>query len=608
MPHATRSSLVLLAVAVACTPTPEAASEPAKTAPVAASPATKPTPPVASEPAAPTATAAPTVPAQAAPLRVVAVREGPVGLLRHRDAPVVTLEGEPVPLVDGAFSRSPNAGAGLLPGVPAGVAKSRTLAFAEGLDATQGAWISTMQELERTAEVYAVHHRTGDQWQAVDLREGVLVAYYSAFVERDGALWALQRWAMDPARELDENTEEEEPAARALRAKVARALDDAVHGWVPLAGAQVPPPEIPAGTRLHTAVIAGDGTLHAVGHPRLEDGKEGPPSLLAWLPGTTTAERVDIPDLDRTAEVALAISGEHTLIHGHIEHEDHHEGYLAVGRGREWQRVAVRLPGRAADASLTVLGAARAPDGALWIAVGNHWIDDGEGDAGDGGLRPLWRKPADGEWQPVPLPAVSDDVFGPKKTWVRDPYDEAVGWTEIERDTVDTASASAGGLVWAAGAVWATLDIGSAYLGNPVSETPQRALVVTTSPGSAPPSVLPPVWEIQLERQYPGAPADEPGRGRCRWYWFVLGPAALATTEPAAIAAIQALEPLDDGEAIVEMIYTAELDGAQVLVASARATSPKRASALREAVAKASGLTPSPECRVPRIVGRAGAP
>jgi uridine phosphorylase len=54
--------------------------------------------------------------------------------------------------------------------------------------------------------------------------------------------------------------------------------------------------------------------------------------------------------------------------------------------------------------------------------------------------------------------------------------------------------------------------------------------------------------------------------------------------------------------------YTAELDGAKVLVASARATTPKRAIALREAVAKASGLTPSLECRMPTIGGRVGAP
>src|SRR5262245_57920741 len=41
------------------------------------------------------------------PLRVVAVREGLVTLLRQRDAPLLVLDGEPVPLVDGSFSRHP---------------------------------------------------------------------------------------------------------------------------------------------------------------------------------------------------------------------------------------------------------------------------------------------------------------------------------------------------------------------------------------------------------------------------------------------------------------------------------------------------------------------
>jgi hypothetical protein len=608
--------LAALACVAACSSPPEPTPEPAAATPAAGTPtaatptAGTPTPaePTAAtkapEPAATPATPTPVVatptPAHAAPLRVVAVREGPVTILRQHDAPLVVLEGEPVPWVDGVLARHPNGSAGLSAALSEESDTIPTLAAFDGSADPLGAWASTMQEFMRSAAIYDVYQRTGDEWRRKDLRKGVLVAYYSAFVERDGALLALRNWAVD-AKQDHYGEEDERPVASAFRGKVERALASAKPSWVRIAGAELAAlPEIPAGMQLDGDVTTtDDGAILALAVARAKDGEDETKVVLRWPKGASEAERVEVPELAEADMLALGSSGEWAVVSGGLDREGgSRESYLAVGRGSEWQRVPVSLPGRAADASVDIMGAARAPDGELWIALGNRWQD--------GDRQPVWRKPAEGQWQPVPLPSLTGAAFGPAKSRVRDVGDEGRGWVEIERPQAAVEAERATSLVWAAGAVWIAVDVGGTYEG--VSLAPSRTVVLTSLPGTAPVTVLPPVWQILLERDNHAQRTAQPGHEGCTHFSLVLGPAELATTKPEVVTAIgQVTASGQEDEGRIESIYTAEHDGAKVLVASAYAPSTKLAAVLRKGATKALDAAGVPasavaaDCRIPLL-------
>jgi hypothetical protein len=584
-------ALAALALVIACTSPPEATPEPAATTPAATTPAAKapadPTPaakapteptPAITEPT-PTPTADAPTPTPVGPLRVAAVREGPVRLLRQRDAPLVVLEGEPVPWIDGAFTRRPDAGAGLSTELSENDDAIHSLATVGGDDDPLGAWTTIVQEFMRTASIYEVYQRKDGAWRRKNLRKGVLVAYYAAYVERQGALLALQSWALDAKQDVY-GEEDERPAASAFHTKVSRALARAQPSWVRIAGAELAAvPEIPAGLQLGGAVTTtDDGTILALASKPDADGDGG--VVLMWPPGASVAERVEVPGLGDASNVTLGSSGEWATLGGRTDSTAGEESYLAVGRGREWERVTVSLPGRPAGATVDIAGAARAPDGELWIALGNPW-------QGGGDPQPVWRKPVEGPWQPVTLPTVGGDAFGPGTSRVHDMSDGR-GWVEITRKSDPVPPEQAVGLVWAAGAMWVTLDAGDAYEG--VAMAPSRTVVLTSRPGTAPATVLPPTWQILLERENHARRSAQPGGKGCDEFSIVIGPATLATTKPelaATIGGFTASGSAFDGDATFSAIYTAEHDGAEVLVAHAAAGTAELATALQGGVTKA---------------------
>jgi hypothetical protein len=479
--HATFLSLAVLAPTAACESSP---------APTAAAPVEIPSvaaaadPPPAPEPAAPVEAPVPSPPVAAAPvevspLRVVAVREGSVGLLRHRDTPVLTLEGEPVPWVDEAFTRRPSGGAGLSPEILPFTTQD-TLTFAGDLDEPQGAWTTTARHYDRQDSTYATYHWKGGQWQPFERRKGVLLAHYATVVEREGAVLALQHWTIDPEQDLGGK-------------KVQRSLARATPGFIRIAGAELDVPRIPDGLVVTTATTDERGTIFAVAREPGKDGWRDPTVVLAWPPGTREAQRVDAPDLDRAFGVRLVNDGEWTLIMGSIENgeDEPSQAYLAMGRAGQWQRVAVSLPGRFANERASIVGAARAPTGELWIGL----------DELDEDTPPIWRKPMGGEWQPVPLPTVGVEAFGPHEARVRDSADEERGWIDIERAPAGVEPMEITSVVGAAGAVWITGVLDLAYATGDVVETPRRNVVLTSLPGIAPIAILPPAWELQLERR-----------------------------------------------------------------------------------------------------------
>jgi hypothetical protein len=485
-----------LALALACTPPAEpepAKAEPAKAEPATPEPATpEPTAakaepakaePAKAEPAkAEPATPEPTTPALLPPLtlRTVAVRQGAITLLRQRDAPLVVIDGEPVTWVDDAFVRHPTGSKGLWTSrLPKDHDRSLTIA-AVSLEPL-GAWTSTEHEIPRFNSYYEVYERSGDTWRQQPLRDGPIVAYYTAFVERDGALLALRSWASDAdeANEL-ERIDEPDEDSEARRAKLDRALEQAKQVFVRIAGDEaVVAPEIPAGTRVRGDVTTtSDGTIVAFASERAGESESSKTIALAWRPGQAKPERIEVPDEEQLQASSLSSSGEWVLFGG-TTHEDDApsmESYLVVGRpGGEWPRVPVSLSGRSAPEMQTyVSGAARLSDGELWIAISDPYAD-GEGSTGAGGGQVVWRKPVEGQWQPVPLPKLRDDASGQE----HEPYHATALFSTSD-------------------AVWIVVGAGAAY--DSSEKVPTLSAVLTTRPGAAPPTVLPSEAQLRRER------------------------------------------------------------------------------------------------------------
>jgi hypothetical protein len=606
MPHVrSLAGSATLALLGACTSPSETTPEPTAsmpTTPEPSAPAPTPTPsiPTTPEPTTPEPTTAPAPPPPTSTtLRAAAVREGPVTLLHQRDAPLLVIDGEPLPLVDGTFTRHPTGSAGLWPDRPSDAETSLVLA-ATSLDEPLGAWTSTVHELMRSAYVYDVYQRKGEQWQPQRLRKGLLVAYYAAFVERDGGLLALRSWAADPAQQETES-EEENPKAAAYQAKLTRALARAEQQWVRIAGAEpAVVPEIPAGATLVGSVTTtADGTLVALAEEMLASDTHT--VLLMWPPGQASAERAEVPELATARLPTLVSSGEWALVGGSNDGEtDTEQSYLALGRGREWQRVPVSLPRRSSSVT-TISGAARMPDGEVWIALANRF-------EGGGDRQPVWRKPVEGPWQPVRLPAVGGKAFGPAKDWVRDATYDDRGWVETERSRSATVPEQAPSLLFMGGAVWIVVQGQTAY--EDVGEPPSRTVVLTNAPGTAPPQRLPSAWQLALERRNHALRAAQPGHTKCEGFSITLGPATLAKEAPALVTTLAAITVPDDAEgdgASTRAIYVAERRGKKVLVADALAGSPAQAVALREAVVAAmtaAGVptkTVAADCRIPEI-------
>ncbi len=578
-----------LALALACTGIDKQSEAPP--GPGAEPPAPSSTPPApAREPVPATAEKVPA--AKVSPLHLVALREGSIQLMRLGTSSAAVLEGEPLPIVDGVPSRGPSGSLGL-PTFEGYDSRTHATALAGTLDPSGTAWVTTAQEYDRAGSLYRVHRNRnqGKGWERVDLHRGLVTAYHLAYVQRDGALFGLRAWDRDP--EQDEwEAEDDSPKARAYRRALSRALRKVHGGFVRLEGPEVAVPELPDGASPFAAVATDDGTLYVLAQEVRDHTNTD--VLLVWPPGSTKAETVGLPDwhgydprLWANGDLAI-VTGASSEANGTTE-----QSYLALGRGTAWERVPVRLPGRPAKASARVLGAAKTPAGELWIAVGDPW----QAEPGD---LPVWRKRESGTWQPVPLPAFGDDLFGRGEGLVYDVTGvETEGWSTIERPTLANVAPQATALAWLDGAIWVVLELGSAYELGVDASTP-RAVLLSTRPAHAAPTRLPARWELYVERHDSLHREATPGKGACRRAAFVLGPASLLQTRPELVDAVR--KAVSTAELAVEQIYVARLDDEEVLVAGVHAQSPAEVKALQRVVTEAAGTAPSIECRIPTLV------
>ncbi|MCX4240793.1 hypothetical protein [Paraliomyxa miuraensis] len=540
----------------------------------------------AAEPAAPDTTADPTPTIPGSTLHVVALREGAVDLFVHRQAPVLSLEGEPVPWVKGRFVPEPNGARGLPPSFEPMAHIGFTRAMGGDSQAPLPTWVTLETIYDRAGARYDVHRRDGDRWRPVERTKGPIVAHYHAYVEREGALLGLQVWSPTEESYYDESEDEESIAAAAA---LERALKRARPTWVRLVGAEVPMPKIPAKTALTGAVTTSDGTLYAITERRSED---SPHRLLRWRPGGVDAESVVVPGLDRTYEASLSTSGDWVLAHGGIEGEGEgqaDEAYLAIGHADAWERIPMPLPLGDRDMPPNVLAASRAPNGELWIALGVRDLPMG------GEPVPVWRKPVDGAWEAVPLPRVELGAFGPSKTWIFEGEHGRNTWVEHEREPIDHSSTRVVGLTWAAGAIWVALQLD----GDSADHGP-RSVVLTNDPTATAVTVLPPVWKTELERANAASGSAKPGERGCDSFTVVLGPASLATEHPERVDAVDAIE-VEDVMQPVSTIYVAELGGAKVLATRSQVSSPAEAEAVRKAVAAVVGTEVELVCHNPML-------
>jgi hypothetical protein len=602
MPHALRHpSLAPLLAALACTPAESSRTEPdpqpspaVADTPAAPSAAAPSEPTQASKPAtpspepAPSPTPTPASSAELSPLRVVAVREGIIELSGWGTRLVPLIDGEPLAIAGGRPSRS---GAGSRGMAPTGYLSPATsmVDFGGDLDQPGGAWLAISSQEERSTPVNLVYHQQGPTWELVDLRRGLLRAYHSFYVQRGAALLAYQRWAVDHEQAVYDEWDETPKAAR-FHARVEAALAKIDPGFVPLAGSPAELPVVPDGVEPYAAATDPDGTLYVLASP---DHYDSPKVLLVWPPGATEAERVAMPELTSVGDVELSVAGEWVLAFGH----DEGKAYLAMGKGSEWQRVSVEEADRASK-SHQLAGAARAPDGTLWIAFGNRWAETGE-------EHPVWRKPADA-WQPVPLPAFDRAWFPTDQPW------GLVSSESIEEGTLvrmpphptfeEAATPTATDLRWGDGAVWVSLEVGQAYDEGSAGILPQGILLTTgDAAGSEPPTVLPSTPALRFERHNHVHRSDVPGARTCPHPALVLGPASLADEKPDAVRALKDHAPADASKPGIEHAYVGELDGDRVLVGLARARTPAQAKALVTALGKATGLQVTAGCRVPTV-------
>lgn len=572
------SLTVLVSLALACQPPPLVAPEPAAPSPARPEDDAKTPAPQAEPPKAP-----------ASPLHVVAVREGGISLMRMHGGLAAVLEGEPLPLVGGVPTRGESGGRGL-PTFADAMAMNSILAIGGRLEPGSTAWVATAKEYDRASSWYEVHRNRNDGqgWQTLDLRRGLLAAYDVAYVERDGALFGLRTWSNDP-RQDHYSSEEDDPKARAYWRAVQKALDRARTEFVRLEGPEVALPRLPAGTNASAAVTTDDGTIYAIPGGRWGDAT----SLLVWPAGSTEAQTVALPELT-AGNIRLEASGDVALVMGQAEGKEGGapESYLAVGRGSEWQRIAVSLPGRPANTTPHVLDATRTPAGELWIAMGDTW-QDSLGDIA------LWRKPADGAWEPVPLPAFDDALFGREPGFVYDVTGmEPWGWIPVERASLAGVRPEPTSLAWHDGAVWVVVELGPAYADEVAGLLP-RAALLSTGKASASPVRLPSRWELHVERHDVLHRGATPGKEGCYQLWMVLGPASLVDTRPELVKAAQALEV--DGAPALNSLYVGRLDGKDVLVGGAYVSGAPQAKALARSLAAATKVEPVIECRIPRI-------
>lgn len=606
-PLAVRSSILSLVLA-GCSPS---ASETPKPAPAAASPSPASANAATPEPDAPSKedtnasnkapadakTLAPEPdeppePAAAAPksaglLHIVAERIGPMDLLQWGDEPILALEGEPLALVDGVPTRRTKGGSGLAPRIWRSLTAPR---FSLGGDPQQpgGAWMTSAQHFDRTASVYKVYERVAQGWRALDLRKGLLVAYYSDYVERDGALLGLKAWASDPQQAHPE-WDDSSPRAKKYRKRVERAFARAKPAWIRLAGAEVDTPKLPEGVHPLRAVSTDDGALHALA--RIEHEDDSRLVMLVWPQGSTEATQVKLPGaLDPSFELAMATSGSWALLWG-LERDDEgkQQSYLAVGRGTTWERVAIELPDRSDDAPKNLVGAARTPEGELWIARGDPWrLEDNEPS--------IWRKPVEGPWEAVPYPETDAVPTSRAKQWVHRSFLSPGGlWAHVEPRAVNVPPAHPTGLLWADDAVWIVLDVGEAYVGDEIPL--RRTLLLTTKATDHPVVELPSAAQIDLERHNERAKTLKVGDYGCEEPSLLLGTVPEQQQQKALADKLLSIDSVDP----IRQVYMGTLDGAEVLVAPINVISSEVA-AMKKAVAKITDRPFQIDCRIPPLV------
>lgn len=526
-----------------------------------------------------------------ATLRVAAFREGRIQLSARGGTLVMWLDGEPWSWGPTGPSRTPSAGLGLPPIDDRYVDTVTTYAVG-GIAETLPTWQTWAWDFPRMGSSYTVHHREGDRWSSLDLRQGRLVAYYADYVEREGALLALQAWAPEPEALHYVDDPGAEPAElddEPLPDPIAPPL-----AWIQLEGPPValpaPPPILPS-----TPIVAtGDGTLYAAIETR-----SGNNQLLRWPAGSTAYERVKVPDLRAAEALVLSFGGEEVVLGGYHRRGDRAKPYLVVGRGDEWTRVATPSwkPVDPDFVGERVLAAVRAPNGELWVALGLQY--------GEASMPPFWRRSPEGTWQSFPIPPFPVvETSGPAQNWVYAPdvvrrNDEDVHgrlvhrWEALETPSYDEVF-SVGSMVWASGALWITVLQEDSTYGH---FTRDRTMLLTTHVGEDAPVLLPPAWQLQLEHRNEALRTAVLGSPKCRTFSLVLGPASLATTQPELVPALRSLRR--PRRTKLGPIYTGSLDGTAVLVAHAEAPTREAGHALRDAVAAAVGLEVRTDCRKP---------
>lgn len=393
------------------------------------------------------------------------------------------------------------------------------------------AFSSTSSSDSRSGLVDAqLYRRSEGRWTAVDLQANGF-AYYDTIFLREGGVFGLQE------------------------------LRGASKTFVRLGGVSTATlPVAPSTPPIEAPVVTTDGSLYALQHRYRLDSDEriDPPILLFWPPGRAEPERITLPEVAGTSGLRLSASGADVLLFGSPR-------YLAIGRGRDWQRIRVVLPdgeevGDSIDAAL------RTPSGELWITLDGDFLSN----------HLLHRAPDKG-WTLVKPPALPA-ALNPELRWGFDGE-----WMEIER--YDEGSSIFTSLVWAAGRMWIMAEYPLAEVDGALP-TLQRTVLYTVGEIGRGATKLP-----AIDRQwFDQATKDTSKPGACPFFSIVLGSDAKPTEDQRA-----ALEELDALAGTI--VYVGELAGRRELVLQAFAMNEAEARQLVRDVGTALGTEVHADCR-----------
>jgi hypothetical protein len=496
------------------------------------------------EPSASTVASSKPMSAANGPLKIVAVREGPITLGQLQDGNVFAASGIAIAIARGNDDLA------------------RDAAWAKGLYVTGwgggfalddvrvggsfpgDAWLAETTQFGRGSSDWNVAHYEGSTWKSLSNHEGPLLWFYASFGPwKDGKTIALRLYAV-PDQGMDEGA----------WAKLEKELDKTTARFeIPTTQPPKADPSLPTfAAGAHPSTFASLSSGDAVAVVSFGSGETTVTKVQRWTGGDTKGVVEALPGL--TSELMTPVVAMGSASSAWVGGNDDGHAYLAHFDGKAWARSDTAMKG-------IIASIAEASDGTTWIVAAPAQGEE------DSGLGELWKRAKDGKMERVALPKAKFegdakphlylDLMGGAPAWKAseaDPDALKKDWFLAPRQVV--VSASGEPFVMAV----ATDDEKSAP--PAFSAVPAYRSVVLRTRGVTSPLTLPPRAELVVEYEEATSPVitdAKKAKDDCNHFFVVTGDVpdgAPADYDPkelrAALASIQA-PGADSGTAAYEV-------------------------------------------------------